>query len=175
MKSVAIVSLAVMIAACSTQQSARQSNAAEQIGQAVTVPLNDLNLVHTAIPKILQDAQKKPYAAPPDLSCAALASDIRELDEVLGADLDTPATEKNPSLVVRGVNAIGDESLSAIKKTTESVVPFRNWVRKLSGAERSSKAVASAIAAGSIRRAYLKGIGLAKACPTSARPQVSER
>lgn len=172
LKAVPLISLTLIIAACSTQDTHKT---AEQLGEAVTVPLNDLNLVHTAIPKVLQDAQKNPYAMPADSSCDALATDIRQLDEVLGADLDTPATEKNPSLVARGVSTIGKESVSALKKTTESVVPFRNWVRKLSGAERSSKVVASAIAAGSIRRAYLKGVGMAKSCPAPARPEVTKR
>jgi hypothetical protein len=47
---------------------------------------------------------------------------------------------------------------------------FRGWVRKLSGAERYSKQVAAAIAAGSIRRAFLKGLGQAAACPVPATP-----
>jgi hypothetical protein len=49
-------------------------------------------------------------------------------------------------------------------------VPFRGWVRKLSGAERYSKEVAAAIAAGTVRRAYLKGLGEAKGCAAPAAP-----
>jgi hypothetical protein len=37
-------------------------------------------------------------------------------------------------------------------------------VRKLSGAERYSKQVAAAIAAGTVRRAFLKGMAQASAC-----------
>ena len=38
------------------------------------------------------------------------------------------------------------------------VIPFRGWIRKLSGAERHDKYVQAAITAGAVRRAYLKGL-----------------
>ncbi|RYY73877.1 MAG: hypothetical protein EOO52_17300 [Gammaproteobacteria bacterium] len=134
---------------------------------AVTIPLADLNLIETRIPAALVVALKNPYAAPLDASCDNLAKDIIALDEALGADLDTPVTKKNESLIAR---TIVSESVSAIRKSTEAVVPFRNWVRKLSGAERKSKTVAAAISAGGIRRAYLKGIGHANKCQPPAAP-----
>lgn len=126
----------------------------------VTTPLSDLNLVNAPIPDTLAQAQKAPYQVPTDLSCPALASDVRALDAVLGADLDTPATDSNPSLVERGSSAVA----GAAQKAVEGAIPFRGWVRKLSGAERYSKQVAAAINAGTVRRAYLKGIAQARGC-----------
>lgn len=167
MKSLIILSLTVVLASCSTQKSASKTDTTKQIGDAVTVPLNDLNLIETAIPEALRQAQKNPYAPPLDASCAALAKEISALDEELGADLDVPIVKDNESLIARRVVT---ESVSAIRKTTEAVVPYRNWVRKLSGAERKSRAVASAIAAGGIRRAYLKGIGHSNKCQAPAAP-----
>ena len=90
---------------------------------------------------MLVTAQKAPYAAPADKSCAGLTTDVHALDAVLGADLDTPTGEHNPSLVERGAN-------DALRSAAEGVIPFRGWVRKLSGAERYSREVAAAIAAG---------------------------
>lgn len=168
MKTIVTLSLALLLSACSTQKSSPNSDTPKQIGDAVTAPLKDLNLVQTAIPNPLRAAQKNPYAMPVDTSCAALVKEISALDEVLGTDLDTPTIDKNDSLLVRNVVS---ESVSAIRKTTEGAVPFRNWVRKLSGAERKSRAVAAAITAGSIRRAYLKGIGQANKCQAPAAPQ----
>lgn len=168
MKSLVILSLALLLSACSTHKNTSKSDTPQQIGDAVTAPLKDLNLVKTAIPNPLRNAQKNPYAIPADTSCTALAKEINELNEVLGADLDTPTTDKDESLLTR--NNVVNESVSAIRKTTEGAVPFRNWVRKLSGAERKSKAVAAAITAGSIRRAYLKGIGQANKCQAPAAP-----
>jgi hypothetical protein len=127
---------------------------------AVTTPLSDLNLVNAPIPDTLAQAQKAPYQVPADLACPALAADIRALDAVLGADLDTPATDTNPSLVERGSNAVA----GAAQKAVEGAIPFRGWVRKLSGAERYSKQVAAAINAGTVRRAFLKGMAKAGGC-----------
>jgi hypothetical protein len=169
MKPFFILGLAVLLSACSTQKNTARNDMPEQIGAAVTSPLSDLNLIQTAIPEALRNAQKNPYAVPANSSCDALGKDINALDEALGADLDTPVSPKNESLLERNVVT---ESVSAIRRTTESVVPFRNWVRKLSGAERKSKAVAAAITAGSIRRAYLKGLGQAHKCPPPAAPQI---
>lgn len=127
---------------------------------AVTTPLSDLNLVNAPIPDTLAQAQKAPYQVPADLGCPALAADIKALDAVLGADLDTPATDSNPSLVERGSNAVA----GAAQKAVEGAIPFRGWVRKLSGAERYSKQVAAAINAGTVRRAFLKGMAKARGC-----------
>jgi hypothetical protein len=140
------------------------ANGEKNVRDAATTPLSDLNVVRADIPSVLAAAQKAPYAAPADKSCAALAADVQALDAALGADLDTPATGANPSLIERG-------AADALRNTAEGVIPFRGWVRKLSGAERYSREVAAAIAAGTIRRAYLKGIAQAGACAPPAAPR----
>ena len=66
----------------------------------------------------------------------------------------------------------GGAAVGALRGAAEGVVPFRGWVRKLSGAERYSKDVAAAIAAGTIRRAFLKGLGQAAGCTAPAAPRV---
>lgn len=169
MKPFIVLTLAILLSACSTHKNATESDVPKQIGAAVTAPLSDLNLIETAIPTALRDAQKNPYAIPVHTDCEALSKEVSALDAALGADLDTPATHKDDGLLERNLVS---ESVSAIRRTTESAVPFRNWVRKLSGAERKSKAVTSAITAGSIRRAYLKGIGQANKCQPPAAPHI---
>jgi hypothetical protein len=49
-------------------------------------------------------------------------------------------------------------------------VPFRSWVRQLSGAKQNEKRVKEAIYAGSVRRAFLKGIGGHRGCAAPAAP-----
>jgi hypothetical protein len=147
--------IVVALAGCASQ---------EPVTQAATTPLSDLNVVRAEIPPVLHAAQKAPYAAPADRSCTALAADVLALDAVLGADLDTPSTEKNPSLIERGATDV-------LRGAAEGVIPFRGWVRKLTGAERYSREVAAAIAAGTIRRAYLKGLGAAAGCTAPAAPR----
>jgi hypothetical protein len=143
----------------------------QRLGQAVVTPLTDLNLVRASIPPVLARAQHAPYGAPADLSCPTLGSEIESLDAALGADLDTAATAANPSLIERGTDAATDAVIGAVRSTTEGVIPFRGWVRKVTGAERYAKDVGAAIAAGTIRRAYLKGLGQAAGCPQPAAPR----
>ncbi len=161
-------------AASAASSPARAGAAGSAVGDAVTSPLSDLNLVRAPIPPVLKEALKAPYAAPPATDCQALASLVGALDEVLGADLDTPPTPANPGLVERGGKEVGSAATGALKSAAEGLVPFRGWVRKLSGAERYSKEVAAAIAAGTVRRAYLKGLGEARGCTAPAAPVRAE-
>lgn len=138
------------------------------VESAAVTPLNDLNLVQAPIPPALQRAQKQPYGLQADASCAGMAAEVRGLDEVLGPDLDAPPSNSNPGLIERGSNAVGDAAAGALRSAAEGVVPFRGWVRKLTGAERYSKDVAAAIAAGTVRRAYLKGLWQGKGCTPAA-------
>ena len=50
------------------------------------------------------------------------------------------------------------------------LMPYRSWLRKLSGAEKRELRAIAAIAAGSIRRGYLKGLGEARGCAPPATP-----
>jgi hypothetical protein len=151
------VLLALVLVACTTQKQ-------PEVVAAAATPLSDLNVVHADIPAALVEAQKEPYSVPSDQSCASLDARVRALDEVLGPDLDAPATASNPGLIERGSRAAVSAGVGALRQTAEGIVPFRGWVRKLSGAERYSKQVASAIAAGTIRRAFLKGLRVSKEC-----------
>jgi hypothetical protein len=144
------------------------SDSQSRIGTAATTPLNDLNVVRTDIPVVLEQARQEPYVVPVDQSCDALTLQVRKLDEVLGADLDTPPSESNPGLIERGSDTAGNAAIGALQRTAEGIVPFRGWVRKISGAEQYSRRVAAAIAAGTVRRAFLKGLGVAHGCVWSA-------
>jgi hypothetical protein len=159
MKVVNTIVFALMLAltACASDTTTR-------VGTAATTPLSDLNIVKAKIPQVLKDSEKHPYLLPTDQSCAAIVLEIHNLDEVLGADLDMPSTDKNPSLIERGASAAKDSAIRSLQHSAEGIVPYRGWIRKLSGAERYSKHVAAAITAGSIRRAFLKGIAASHDC-----------
>lgn len=138
---------------------------------AARTPFSDLNLVRKDIPEILRTAHKEPYAIPKDPSCDGIAKEVTALDVALGADLDTPSSENNPSLIERGAEALGDSAGGAIRGAVEGLIPYRSWIRRLSGADRYSREVFAAIAAGTVRRAYLKGIGQAQGCREPAAPK----
>lgn len=162
-------------AAASASQAASAASSpagsmSNRVGDAVITPLTDLNLTRTAIPEALKQAVMAPYALPADLSCINLMSQVQALDAALGADLDTPPSANNPSLLERGIGEVGNAGVSALRSTAEGVLPFRGWIRKLTGAERHSRRVAAAITAGSIRRAFLKGLGQSRSCGAPAAP-----
>ncbi len=139
------------------------------VTQTATQPLNDLNLMQARIPPVLTAAQQGPYALPADDSCAALQAELLALDAALGPDIDAAGTSgADPGLMGKAVDFVGDAALDSVRGTVNTVVdgviPFRSWVRKLSGAERHSRAVAAAIRAGSLRRPFLKGWARASGC-----------
>jgi len=161
------VALCVLcLTACSTPQTNRVSNVA-------ATPINDLNLAQVAIPETLREARRRPYRPPDAPGCTGLTSEIEELDELLGPDLDAPREKRESDMVDRGSEMAGDAAMDAFKGVAEDVIPFRGWVRKLSGAERHSKKVTAALVAGSVRRAYLKGMRVAQGCPVDTPVQAA--
>ena len=120
----------------------------ESVQSAVAAPLRDVNVLRTKIPTVLLEAMADPYQRPAHASCAALAAAIVPLNGALGADLDEPATSED-DLMERGKGA----ALGAMAGFASDVIPFRGWVRKLSGAERHDSLVTAAITAGGVRRA----------------------
>ena len=153
-----IVLLALTLSACASKKKT-------ELVDVATTPLRDLNVVRAAIPEVLQDAVKHPYVVPSDLSCEALSADVKALDEVLGPDLDAPASPDKPRLIERAATAADEAAVGAVQRTVEGAVPYRSWVRQLSGAERYSKKVAAAIAAGAVRRGFLRGLSASRDCP----------
>ncbi len=140
------------------------SSQQQSVSSAATSPLNDLNLVHAKIPKVLGEARRHPYTIPQDQSCEALAASVRALDEVLGPDLDVPESADDPGMIERGSDAAGNEAVNMLQGAAEDVVPFRRWVRKLTGAERYSNKVEASIIAGTVQRSFVKGIAVGRGC-----------
>jgi hypothetical protein len=144
--------------------SACASRDQKSVTDAATAPLNDLNLIKAEIPAALLKAQLGPYAAPATADCAGLNAELQGLNEALGPDYDAPPSAEE-SLLDKGTAEAKKAAVGALRNTTEGIVPFRGWVRKLSGAERHSRKVQAAISAGTARRAFLKGMRFQMACP----------
>jgi hypothetical protein len=133
---------------------------------AVESPFYDINLLRTKIPTVLLDAMDAPYALPQTAACPEIAELVRPLDEALGPDLDMDIDLNNPGLIAQGRGL----TMTALGDAASSVIPMRSWVRRLSGAEQHDRYVRAAIAAGGVRRAYLKGIGQRLGCKPPAAP-----
>lgn len=171
MRPLGLLPLLLTLVACSKPETAPP--VVHQLAGAATTPLSDLNLLRAKIPAALLSALQAPYAPPVDPTCAGLGAEIQALDAALGEDLDAPKGP-GPSLVERGRAELDEAAVGAVKSSAEALIPFRTWVRKLTGAERASRQVTKAIAAGIVRRAYLKGLGQGRGCPPPAAPRPAQ-
>lgn len=170
--------LAVSLSGCASNGSQKNDSASKvptpiagnqaamenRVGDAIATPFSDLNLVRTDVPVILQQARKTAYAKPENLNCENLAKEVHELDQVLGADLDTVRVDSKGNVLNKGAEELGNATVGALKSFTSGIIPFRSWIRKLSGADRHEREVGAAGVAGIVRRAYLKGIAQATNC-----------
>lgn len=133
---------------------------------AVSAPLHDLNIMRQGIPPVLVSAVADPYAPPTPLSCRVLARDIDELDVALGPDFNEPGNPQSPSLTRNN----GHVGLALVQSGARLLLPYSGLVSTVTGARRHDQQVIEAITAGSVRRAYLKGLGEAYRCGPPALP-----
>lgn len=139
------------------------------LGDAALQPLEDLNLRRDAIPPVLMRALAAPYATHGLDECMPIALEVRTLNEALGPDTDEPPPPDR-GLSEQAVQALADAAVDAVRSETTDFIPLRDWVRRLSGAERHSRQVQAAIQAGRARRAFLKGWGMRQNCAPPAAP-----
>src|SRR6185503_10475713 len=96
-----------------------------------------------------------PYDAPAPTTCVQIATEIADLDEVLGPDYDSERGVQRTSfirgLAIDGVRGVVD-------------LPYRGVIRIITGARRRDELLQSAIRARISRRAFLKGISRAMTC-----------
>ncbi|MDB5476835.1 MAG: hypothetical protein JWP49_2346 [Phenylobacterium sp.] len=110
-----------------------------------------LGLTGPEVPPLLREARANPYALPASQDCPGVLAQISALDEVLGPDLDAPATTqaRNGPDVMAGVRAI---------------LPYGGVMRMFTGAGRREKALTQAALAGWERRGFLKGVARNLGC-----------
>jgi hypothetical protein len=174
MRKVMLVSaaLAMGLSGCNAGRSVM--GGAEEVragfGEAATAPLEDFNLRRQFIPTVLLQAEGNPYDLRNLNQCTTIGAEIARLDEALGPDTDRPPTQDGSFVSERAADAAARAALDAIRDTTTDFIPGRNWIRKLSGADQHSKHVQSAIQAGRMRRAFLKGVGMQRNCAPPAAP-----
>ena len=134
------------------------------VADVAMTPLNDLNLAKDEIPPILLVAVDEPYASPATQGCDDIRSEIANLDAVLGDDYDTAPPAERSDVDAGGI----------VKRVVGWLIPYRGIIREVSGANKHEWEFRQAIAAGLMRRAYLKGLGEARDCPYPARPASAE-
>lgn len=156
---------ALMLAGCSAAGQVRDG-----FGAAVTAPLVDLNVRRDQIPTVLLQAQANPYDRRNLNQCSTVGAEVARLNEALGPDRDEPTAPDGATLNERMQDEIAEAALKAIRDATTDFIPYRSWIRALTGAQARSKAVQDAVEAGRLRRAYLKGLGMKLNCAPPASP-----
>ncbi len=114
-------------------------------------------------PAKLVAIQGDPYSLAGMRKCAAIQQEIVELDEVLGPDVNE--TEEQ-SVAKKRERTVGRVAGSV----AGSIIPFRSLIGEITGANAERRRYAEAVYAGTVRRGFLKGVGLERGCKAPARP-----
>ena len=147
-----------------------EQRATDQVVATARQPLGDFNVLQGEIPPILLTARIDPYAPPTAEDCRILIAEVRELDRVLGADLDI-VQGADPTALRSAANTTFSLARSYASSFASSLVPFRPVTRQITGAERRAREINQAVLAGTVRRAYFKGFGGRLGCEYPGSPR----
>ncbi|MGD9980386.1 MAG: hypothetical protein AB7H66_06505 [Hyphomonadaceae bacterium] len=130
------------------------------VGDALLQPLRDLSILRPEPEEVLQRASIAPYAIAPTLpdgalDCTSVAGEIELLDAALGADVDV-ANALGMNLMAQARTGMADALVDAVGDLVD--LPYRGVIRWISGAERRDREMQYAVQAGTVRRAFLKGL-----------------
>jgi hypothetical protein len=173
MKHIAIFSVifASLIAGCASQSAGKAvTMTREGLADAALGPLEDFNIRRDGIPLVLAKI-RNPYDVPETITCKQIESEIVELNKVLPPDWDAgPKPQKTESLSSMAASEASEQLLKAVASEATGLIPYRSWVRKLSGANGYEKKVKQAVEKGRHRRTFLKARGQGMGCADVAVP-----
>lgn len=157
--------LAVALGACST---GRTADTRRGVMDATSIPLRDVGLIRPEIPLLLRGLQYPYSTATLGEGCSAVAREIGQLDAVLGPESYQPGPARN--IWDRSGDFVEEQTIEAAEGTVEDLIPFRSWVRRISGASRAERDALRAVANGQQRRTFLRGYGASLGCPSMIPP-----
>lgn len=170
----ALFSTSLMLAACASKPAGEAvSQTRAGFTDAALSPLEDLNLRKDEVPEVLA-AISNPYKVDHTASCADIAAEIETLDAILPPDWDDVTEEEQATLSERAADTASDGVLGVVASEARGLIPYRGWVRRLSGANSHDKKLRAAFDRGRARRTYLKAIGRTKNCEGIAAPVFAE-
>lgn len=114
-------------------------------------------------PAKLVAVQADPYSLAGLKKCAAIQQEIVELDEVLGPDVNETEEQSTAKKRERTAGRVAGS-------VAGSIIPFRSLIGEITGANAERRRYAEAVYAGTVRRGFLKGVGLERGCKAPARP-----
>jgi hypothetical protein len=151
---------ALLAASCAT---GRTADTRRGVSDAAVTPLRDVGLVRPEIPILLRNLQYPYSTASLSAGCSAVSYEIGQLDTVLGPESYQPGPNRN--IWDRSGDFVESQAIDAARDTASDLVPFRSWVRRLSGANAADREALRAFANGQQRRTFLRGYGASLACP----------
>lgn len=148
-----------LLAAC---MGGRTDDTRRGMMNAAATPIRDIGLIRPEIPDILRNLQYPYSTTSLAAGCPAVAYEIGQLDAVLGPESFQPGPSRN--IWDRGGDFAEDQAIGAVQDTAEDLIPFRSWVRRISGASRAEREALRAFANGQQRRTFLRGFGASLGC-----------
>lgn len=160
----AVLAAALALGACS---SGRTADTRRGVTGAASIPLRDVGIIRPEIPLLLRNLQY-PYSTATLADCAAITREIGQLDSVLGPESYDPGPNRN--VWDRSGDFMEEQTVQAAEDTAADIIPFRSWVRRISGASRAEREALRAVANGQQRRTFLRGYGASRGCPDMIPP-----
>jgi hypothetical protein len=158
----------LLVAALGGCMSGRTEDTRRGVANAAVSPLRDGGVIRPEIPPLLRTLDY-PYStvslAP---GCSAVAYEIGQLDAVLGPESFQPGPDRN--IWDRSGDFAETQTIEAVQDTANDLIPFRSWVRRISGASAAEREALRAFANGQQRRTFLRGYGASLGCANAVPP-----
>ncbi len=152
------------VVGCST---GRTADTRRGVTSAASIPLRDVGLMRPEIPLLLRNLQY-PYSTATLTDCNTVTHEISQLDSALGPESYQPGPNRN--VWDRSGDFVEDQAIQAAEDTAQDLIPFRSWIRRISGANRAERDALRAVANGQQRRTFLRGYGASLGCPSIIPP-----
>ncbi len=152
---IAAIALALPAAA---QQGAPEDPVIKDTANSVTEPFDGKE-----VPPKLLAIQDDPYSLDGLARCSAIIREIEELDAVLGPDVNAQVEKSRAKK--------REQTAGRVAGTVAgSFIPFGGLIGEITGANAERKRYAVAVYAATVRRGFLKGVGLDRRWKAPARP-----
>ena len=142
--------------------SGRTADTRRGVADAARTPFRDVGLIRPEIPPLLRTLDYPYSTASLGPGCSAVAYEVAQLDALLGPESFQPGPGRN--IWDRGGDFAEEQAIDALQGTAEDLIPFRYWVRRISGASQAEREALRAFANGQQRRTFLRGYGASLAC-----------
>ena len=154
----AIIAALSVNGAVQAQEGAPEDSTLKSTANSVTEPFDGKE-----VPEKLMAIQGDPYSLAGLGKCSAIIQEITELDAVLGPDVNEQVDESRAKKREQTAGRVAGS-------VAGSIIPFRGLIGEVTGANAERRRYAAAVYAGTVRRGFLKGVGLERGCKAPARP-----